>query len=362
MGTPEAPKDGLAPPQPDPGRRGVRLETVAAAAAVSLATASNALSGRRPVSPETRGRVFDAAQRLGYTPPNARRVRGAQRRAVGIVLPDVRNPAYAELAHAFEFEGRGRNWAIVLNSSHYEQDRELAVLRDLVLNTDGIVLSPSRPPQSGVHELDGSPVPIVTCDEPAESRWIGGSVRSDNFGGGRAAAHHLVEAGGTRFGMLGGLGYLPSTQERREGFISGLRDKGVPEDAVSLVGSEYGMDAGQEAMYELLRLDPGVDAVFAVSDMHAIGALFEAQHADRRVPEDLLLCGFDGIDWTSRTSPPLTTVRQDWAGIAARACDILDAMMAGEPGRSAILPVELQIRESTRRRERSQIGDEDANG
>ena len=74
---------------------------------------------------------------------------------------------------------------------------------------DGIIVSPSRPPRSGRHRLAASPVPIVTCDEPADSLLIAGSVRSDNFGGGRAAAHHLVDAGGTRFGLVGGHGYLP---------------------------------------------------------------------------------------------------------------------------------------------------------
>ncbi|WP_197461927.1 substrate-binding domain-containing protein [Microbacterium laevaniformans] len=93
---------------------------------------------------------------------------------------------------------------------------------------DGIIVSPSRPPRSGRHRLAASPVPIVTCDEPADSLLIAGSVRSDNFGGGRAAAHHLVDAGGTRFGLVGGHGYLPSTQERRDGFLAGLADRGVP--------------------------------------------------------------------------------------------------------------------------------------
>lgn len=332
------------------GARGAAtLESVAAAAGVSLATASNALSGNRSVSKAARERVYEAAKQLSYTSPTTRRARGKRRRTVGIVLPDVRNPAYAELAHAFELEGRSRNWSIVLSASAYSEERELAVLQDLVRSTDGVVLSPSRPPKSGVHLLDGTPVPIVTCDEPADSTWISGSVRSDNFGGGRAAAHHLVDAGGTRFGMLGGRGYLPSTQERREGFLSGLRDRGVPADAITIVGEDYGMDAGQSAMYELLRDDPSVDAVFAVSDLHAVGALFEAQQSGRHVPADLILCGFDGIGWTGQLSPTLTTIRQDWAGIAARACEILDDLMAGGASATAILPVELVIGGSTTR-------------
>lgn len=330
--------------------RAPTLQEVASDAGVSVATASNALSGNRGVSVALRDRVIDAAQRLGYPRGGSGpRGRKTERVTVGVVLPDVRNPAYAELAHAFEREGQQREWSLVLASSDYEPEKELASLEQLVRSTDGVVLSPSRPPRSGIHRLAASPVPIVSCDEPADSLLIGASVRSDNFGGGRAAAHHLVDVGGTRFGMIGGAGYLPTTQERREGFLTGLHDRGVDDNAVLIVGNVYGMDGGQAAMYELLELDPAVDAVFAVSDMHAVGALFEAQQSGRSVPGDLLLCGYDGIGWTRKISPTITTIRQDWAGIAHRAMEYLSAMMAGGEGGRAVLPVELVIGGSTQR-------------
>ena len=325
------------------------LQEVAVEAGVSLATASNALSGNRGVSAAMRDRVFEAAKRLGYPRGGTARGRKTERMTVGIVLPDVRNPAYAELAHAFEREGQQREWSLVLASSDYEPEKELEALTRLVQSTDGVVLSPSRPPRSGIHLLQASPVPIVACDDPADSPLIGASVRTDNFGGGRAAAHHLVDAGGTRFGMLGGAGYLPSTEERREGFLAGLADRGVSASAVHIVGDVYVMDGGQAAMNELLELDPSVDAVFAVSDMHAVGALFEAQQSGRSVPGDLLLCGYDGIGWTRKISPTITTIRQDWPAVATRALDYLAAMMRGEPGGRAIIPVTLLPGESTHR-------------
>ena len=177
---------------------------------------------------------------------------------------------------------------------------------------DGIIVSPSRPPRSGRHRLAASPVPIVTCDEPADSLLIAGSVRSDNFGGGRAAAHHLVDAGGTRFGLVGGHGYLPSTQERRDGFLAGLADRGVPASAVTIAGSLYGMDGGQAGMAELLEEALDVDAVFAI-----------------------------------------TTIRQNWPGIAARALELLDEAMNGAGpagyGAARVLAVSLVEGESTRR-------------
>lgn len=335
------------------GARTPTLQEVATAAGVSLATASNALSGNRGVSVGLREKVLEAATRLGYTRASgggSRRNR-TERTTVGIVLPDVRNPAYAELAHAFEQEGTAREWSIVLASSGYEPDQELDALEKLVQTTDGVVVSPSRPPRSGLHRLSASPVPIVTCDEPADSVLIAGSVRSDNFGGGRMAAHHLVDAGGTHFGLIGGLGYLPTTQERRDGFLAGLADRGIPASAVTVVGDVYGMDGGQAAMADLLEEKPEVDAVFAVSDMHAIGALFEAQQAGRSIPGDLLLCGYDGIGWTRRLSPTITTVRQDWQGIAARALELLDSAINGgsTAGARAVLPVTLIPGESTRR-------------
>ena len=259
-----------------PGRTPT-LQEVATAAKVSLATASNALTGNRGVSPKLRDRVLEAAQSLGYPRASARR--RTDRTTVGIVLPDVRHPAYAELAHAFEREGAQRDWALVLAGSDYQPDIELEALENLVRSSDGVLLSPSRPPRSGVHRLQASPVPIVACDEPADSALIGGWVRSDNFGGGRAAAHHLVDVGGTRFAMLGGEGYLPSTKERREGFLAGLADRGFAADDVLIIGEDYGMDGGQSAMAELLETDADVDAVF-LARADKPGVVIEHAEAD----------------------------------------------------------------------------------
>ncbi|MCK9915024.1 MULTISPECIES: LacI family DNA-binding transcriptional regulator [Microbacterium] len=328
--------------------RSPTLQEVATAARVSLATASNALTGNRGVSVALRDRVLDAAQRLGYPRAQAR-ARRTDRITVGIILPDVRHPAYAELAHAFEREGQRRDWSLVLSVSDFTPAVELDALESLVRSTDGVLLSPSRPPRSGVHMLQASPVPIVACDEPADSPLIGGWVRSDDFGGGRLAAHHLHDAGGTRFAMIGGHGYLPSTHDRREGFLAGLRDRGVAESDVLIIGDAYGMDGGQDAMAELLETDDTVDAVFAVSDMHAVGALFRALQEGRRVPEDILLCGFDGVAWTRQITPTITTIKQDWERIAVRAMDMLDTMMNGGDGARAILPVELVVGASSTR-------------
>lgn len=137
---------------------------------------------------------------------------------------------------------------------------------------------------------------------PRPVKRNGGWVRSDDFGGGRGAAHHLVDAGGTRFAMLGGEGHLPSTKERREGFLAGLSDRGFAADDVLIIGEN-----------------------------------------------DLLLCGFDGVGWTRQISPTITTVRQDWGEIAARAMEILDTLMSGGDGDRAVIPVELVPGESTRR-------------
>ncbi|AXH36981.1 LacI family transcriptional regulator [Humibacter sp. BT305] len=329
-------------------RRPATLQDVARTAGVSPSTASNALTGRRRVSPEALDAVNEAVRLLRYrVNGSARSLRTGATATMGLIAPDVTDPFYAEMVQSIERDARDRGWSVILSDSGFDPEREAESLRHMAATTDGVILFSTDPRRAPLSELPADHVPVVACDEPIQAAGVG-AVRSDNFGGGRLAAHHLVDAGGTRFAMIGGLGRLATSAERREGFLAGLRDRGVDSDRVLVVGREYGLDGGRAAMRELLDVAPDTDAVFAPTDGQAIGAMFHAQQSGRTIPDDLQLCGFDGIIWASHLSPALTTVEQDRRAMASRAIDLLLGMIAGEPAETVILPVRLLAQGSTR--------------
>jgi len=333
-----------------PGRGPVTLKDVAEHAQVSVATASNALTGARRVSAASIARVVRSAAELGYQRNEAARtLRTGLRNSLGLVIPDVTNPFWAGMVGVIEALAAERGFQVALANTGFDPDRETAALARLITSADGILLFSTAPSDAVVRPLLDLGVPVVACDEVIGLDGLGG-VYSDNRGGGRLAARHLVERGGEVFGVLEGPATLTTASARTDGFRAGLAEAGVPSGRVHVVSAPYSFEGGREGVRRMLADHPEVDALFACTDNQAIGATFEAHDLGRTVPDDLLVCGFDDISWSSRITPTLTTVRQDAAGMARRAVEMLVELITddGAP-RVEVLPVELVPRGSTRR-------------
>ncbi|GAA1943797.1 LacI family DNA-binding transcriptional regulator [Microbacterium aquimaris] len=328
----------------------VTLKQVADHAGVSISTASNALTGSRSVSPASVQRVLQSAAALGYRRNEvARTLRTGLRNTVGVIVPDVTNPFWGGMIRTIERQAALAGFHVALTNTEFDATRETSALAGLVSRVDGIVLFSTRPTAATLQPLLDMGIPIVACDEVIDVPGLGG-VYSDNVDGARTAAHHLVDSGGTVFGMLEGPEALSTASARRQGFREGLRDAGVPESAVHSVKAEYSFEGGREGIRRLLAAHPDVDAVFASTDNQAIGAMLEVLNAGRAVPDDLLVCGFDDISWSARLSPPLTTVRQDAEGMATAAIGmLLEMVTTGAAPRTEVFPVSLVTRESTQR-------------
>lgn len=332
------------------GRAAVTLREVAALANVSIATASNALSGTRSVSAASVERVLRAAAELGYRRNEvARSLRTGLHNAIGLVVPDVTNPFWGGMVGVIERLASDAGFQVALRSTGFDPAREADALTRLMGSVDGILLVSTGPDAATVQPLIDAGVPVVACDEAFEVDGIGG-VYSDNVGGARAAAHHLVDAGGRIFGILEGPPSLPTAVQRSAGFRAGLAERGIEASRLHRVVVRYSFEGGRDGIRALFELEPEIDAVFACTDNQAIGAIFDTHDLGRSVPEDLLVCGFDDISWSSRITPTLTTVRQDATGMAEVALDMLIEMITfGAAPRVTTFPVELVGRESTRR-------------
>ncbi|MDM4764069.1 LacI family DNA-binding transcriptional regulator [Galbitalea sp. SE-J8] len=331
--------------------RAVTLREVADLAGVSVATASNALSGTRKVGAQTVQRVVDAAAQLGYRRNEvARSLRTGLRNTIGVVVPDVTNPFFSEIVKEIEGRANALHWSVVLCNTSFDIAREASYLARLISSADGVLLFSTAPDDAAVDPLIRLGVPVVAGDEPILVPGVG-SVVSDNEGGALLAARHLYEAGGRVFGLIDGPPTMATARARVAGFLRGLESSGLTVAPEHHVRVPYSLEGGREGMRQLLQSTTPVDAVFTCTDMQAIGAVFEAVDRGRRIPDDLLVCGFDDISWSSRIHPSLTTLHQDAERIARRAFDMLVSMiLEGAEPSTIVLPVDLVERESTRRR------------
>jgi LacI family transcriptional regulator len=301
----------------------VTRDDVARRAGVSTAVVSYVVNdGPRSVAPETRDRVLAAIAELGYRPNvAARALKTGRMRTFALLVPDNRNPYFAELAHAIEDVAFRAGYALLVANSNNDPEREaaqLAAIRDR--QVDGVFLIPTGQPDPSLVPA----VPVVVLDR-IDAATTFSSVAVDNPAGAAAGTRHLVEVHGhTRVACLAGPDGVPVAVEREAGWRSALREAGLPTDGL-VHRSAFSREGGYRAGLDLLASRQRPTAVFASSDVQAIGLLRAAHEAGIAVPDDLAVVAFDGTRESEFTAPPLAVVRQRLDRIAAVALELMGA-------------------------------------
>jgi LacI family transcriptional regulator, galactose operon repressor len=316
----------------------VRLRDVAARAEVSVGSVSRVINGYPNVSPELRERVQAAIQELGYRPNLlAQGLRTRRAQLISLIVPDITNPFFAELAKELELACSAAGYQLLLSNSM----ESLGVERDSLASAldhspGGVIVVPTGStvdlPQTGA-------VPLVVCD-----RRLPGSaaptVLSDNRQGATAATAYLRGLGHTRIACIAGPARVDAAEERLSGYLAMMGNVG---DLVQRGPFDHVF--GMAAAGRLLDSASPPTAIFASSDLQAIGVLHACANRGLRVPADVSVCGFDAISLSALTSPELTTVRQPVREMAARSLDLLlDDPPA--PYTTVTVPTELIIRGS----------------
>jgi DNA-binding LacI/PurR family transcriptional regulator len=330
------------------------LEEVARVAGVSRATVSRAVNGGARVSPQAREAIDRAIAELGYIPNRAARSLVTRRTdSVALVVPETGDKFVADPFLTGALQGvtaglAGTEFQLVLLVAQQAGDTE-RLLRYLGAgHVDGAVVMSHHREDHLPSELDRAGLRRVFLGRPLD----GGAekapyyVDSDNVGGGRAAAEHLIARGARRIGTVAGALDMPAGVDRLDGWRSALAEAGLATDAVAY--GDWTVDGGATAMVTLLAEHPDLDAVFVASDLMASGVLRVLREAGREVPDDVAVVGFDDSIFAATTTPPLTTVRQDAEGLGRRAAELLVDLLRGDPVRSGgeILPTELIVRDS----------------
>lgn len=313
------------------------LRDVANRAGVSVATASRVVSGSAAVRPATRDRVERAIRELLYVPPGRAEPSGA----IGLLVPEFGNPVFAALAQAMEARASEAGFATIICNTAGSALREVDYVHMLLeRRVEGMVficaeITDVRGKHLHYAQLLEQGARIVFVNGGSDSLPVT-SVGVDERASGRMATEHLLELGHRRIGFVAGRAFALATREKARGREDALAAAGV-DSPTYLAHDAFSVEGGRRALRALVQGANGdrPTGVICSSDLMAIGALQEAHALGIRVPEDLSIVGFDGIEAASWTQPPLTTVEQPIDQIAETAVEALRALV-DDPG--LILP------------------------
>lgn len=333
----------------------VTIRDVARAAEVSVATVSRVFNRPDLVSAVLRGRVQDAAERLGYLADGAARALASRRsRAIGAIVPTLDNPVFAICIEALQQRLDEHGFALLVASAGYDAARETREVRLLLeRGIDGLMLvGADHPPAvwTLLQRRDRSVPAVVTWTSEAPASPVP-CIGFNNRAAARRIVEHLLELGHRRIAMIAG---PTGGNDRAAARVAGVRDAlaaaGLTLASPLLTERPYTVPDGYAAAVALLSLPAPPTAIVCGNDHLALGALAAARALGRVVPRDLSVTGYDDLDFAAFAEPPMTTVRVPAAAMGQRAADYLVAAATGAtPPADAVLEAPVMLRGSTAR-------------
>jgi LacI family transcriptional regulator len=330
----------------------VGIKDVARHAGVSVGTVSNVINRPETVSEETRKRVQGSIAELGYVrSEHARQLRAGHSRIMGLLVLDMGNPFFVDLARGAERTARRAGLGVMVcnsNQSAREEADYLALFAEQRVR--GVLLTPSDDSGGSIASLRRNSIPCVLVDRVG-SGGDGCSVSVDDVAGGTLAVRHLVAAGHRRIAYVSGPPHLQQIRDRRAGALAALAESGLDPAALTELPTEtLDVAAGRDAGARLLGLSQRPTAVFCANDLLALGILQALFNAGVNVPRDMAIVGYDDIDFAAAAAVPLTSVRQPATAMGALAADLLLEETDGDgthEHRQVVLQPELVVRSST---------------
>lgn len=330
--------------------RPVTRKEVAERAGVSVAVVSYVVNnGPRPVSPETQAKVEQAIKELGYYPNElARSLSRKQTSTIGLIIPNLTNPVYAEIAENLEKICTAEGYTLMLSGTGRDPVKEQKLAEALrSKQVDGVVIIPSQASQNIFAPFQQAHIPTVVLEHDLPDTHC---IAIDDRQGGRLATQHLLSLGHRRIAMIKRKTHSTLSYLREVGYRETLEESGIPLDPALIVESRAGHAAGYVAMQQLLALPDPPTAVFTHNDVLATGGMRAIFDAGLAVPTDISVVGYDDTIITSFLNPPLTTVKFPVREMGCRAGKIILELIQEPnslPAETITLPVELVVRGST---------------
>lgn len=328
----------------------VTIYDVAREANVSMATVSRVVNNNPNVKPQTRKKVFDAIERLGYRPNAvARGLASKKTTTVGVVIPDISNSIFAEVARGIEDIANMYHYNIILCNADKRKDKEIRVINTLLeKQVDGLLFMGGAVTEEHIQAFKTASVPVVLC-ATSDANESYPSVDIDHESAAADAVRRLIQHGHRRIGMISAtLEDLSSGYARYHGYKKALEEAGIAFDESLVRIGNYRYESGSEVAQYFLGLSERPTAIFAANDEMAIGAIHAIQDAGLKVPGDISVISVDNVRMASMVRPQLTTVAQPMYDIGAVSMRLLTKLMNKETveDHRVILPHEIIERQS----------------
>lgn len=329
---------------------GVTIRDVAEKAGVSVSTVSRVLTSNAPVQEVTRKVVEDAINELGFRPNGlARSLRSNETKTIGLIIPDVANPFFPEVARGVEDAACKRGYSVILCNSGNDRSKETMYFQVLQeRRIDGIILtgSGSLSEYAQLREMDR--FPVVFLDRNAEGLDVD-SVESDSYNGACQAVQHLIELGHREIAFVSGSSATSTGSRRQRGYIDTLAGHGITPPPEYIVPGDFTLEAGRFAGLTLLNGSRRPTAIFVSSDIEAIGVMMAAESLRLSIPRDLSVVGFDNTLLSTVTRPALSTVSQPKYDMGQQAVKLLIERLQKkrQKVKHVVLPTRLEVRGTT---------------
>jgi len=302
------------------------IREVAVRAGVSLGTVSNVLNRPEIVAEETRRRVQLVIEEIGFVPNgSARQLRAGRSQHIGLVVLDVANPFFTEVARGVEDAAHAAGYVVILCNADDSAEKESHYLRVLEeQRTQGVLITPVQSDASYLQRLRQRGIAVVLLDRPSRIKDLC-SVTVDDIRGGELATAHLLEQGHERIGFVHGPLSIRQCAERRRGVLRAVRAAGLDPDQVivDITTSTQRAREGEESVEKLLRARIKPTAVFCANDLLALGLMRGLMKQGISIPGDFALVGYDDVEFASMLSTPLTTIRQPKYELGRTAAELL---------------------------------------
>ena len=329
----------------------VTIYDVAREANVSMATVSRVVNGNQNVKPATRKKVLEVIERLEYRPNAvARGLASKKTTTVGVIIPDISNNLYAELARGIEDIATMYRYNIILANSDQNEGKELTLLDTMLSKqVDGIVMMSDKVTENIQDSINHAPVPIVLAGSVDELKEVP-SVNIDYFEAAYEAVKVLIDNGHKRIAFVSGPMNYTITQHKLTAYKKALEDAGLVVDESLIVSEEGTYDSGIAAYEEISQVEDAPTAYFAGSDELAIGIIHGVQDTGKQVPTDIEVISFENSKLARMVRPQLSSVVLPLYDIGAVAMRLLTKLMNKEEveQQTVILPHRIEMRDSVK--------------
>lgn len=299
------------------------IKDVAARAGVSISTVSRALNGKVVVDPLTKKRVLEAVRELNYQPNTlAKGLKEGRTKTIGLILHDIRNLGFPAAIRGVTDVAKKHGYTIILSVTDGDLEAEKLYVENLRKRlVDGLIFLTATKSSTHIPELKKQGYPVVLMIRQLNEEID--TVIVDNFLGGYQATQFLINRGYSRIGIVNGDMDLDLYQQRFLGYQKALQDAAISPDELLCVHNIEGWEDAYQAVMEHRERVVELDAIFGTSDPKALGVIKALKELGLKVPEDIAVIGYDNLDMSELTDPPLTTMAQPFYEIGVKAAERL---------------------------------------